>query len=409
MQRRNLEPMPSSPRPAQPHTAQVDTAPTAGAAPAPADPDTLAAGLEIINAALLGLLAEGDARRPLLDLLQRIEWRTGLGPSAVFERESPGSPITLIAATAPDATAGMREAVARSAGCGTSPSAPVRVQRAAATGEFQVFVLRRAGLPCGWLVIGGDRGNGAGHANAALLGLVAERLGDVVGSAMHAARTRRHRLHEERATIARELHDSLAQSLSYLKIQVSRLHARTREAPVLDSPGSALTSDIVDELRASLNVAYRQLRELIATFRLTMNGRTLNQALEDSIEEFQGRSTIAFELDDRLEGSLLDAEEEIQVLQIAREALSNVVRHSHARHARLALREIGTRDILLSVRDDGIGVDAGHHGDQHHGLIIMQERARTLGGTLSVGPAADGGTIVQVRFTPRRRAGGFEE
>jgi two-component system nitrate/nitrite sensor histidine kinase NarX len=79
---------------------------------------------------------------------------------------------------------------------------------------------------------------------------------------------------EERAVIARELHDSLAQSLSYLKIQVGRLQLLPGGAEA-----AAQARDIVTELREGLNGAYRQLRELIATFRLKME----HPRLEDSL------------------------------------------------------------------------------------------------------------------------------
>ncbi|HFX0846850.1 TPA: two-component system response regulator NarL [Pseudomonas aeruginosa] len=82
-------------------------------------------------------------------------------------------------------------------------------------------------------------------------------------------------LFAERGTIARELHDSLAQSLSYLKIQVSRLGTLLkREAP------AEKIEDTLDELREGLNGAYRQLRELLTTFRLSLDEPSLEAALD---------------------------------------------------------------------------------------------------------------------------------
>lgn len=88
-------------------------------------------------------------------------------------------------------------------------------------------------------------------------------------------------LFAERGTIARELHDSLAQSLSYLKIQVSRLGTLLkREAP------AEKIEDTLDELREGLNGAYRQLRELLTTFRLSLDEPSLEAALGNAVAEF---------------------------------------------------------------------------------------------------------------------------
>lgn len=89
-------------------------------------------------------------------------------------------------------------------------------------------------------------------------------------------------LFAERGTIARELHDSLAQSLSYLKIQVSRLGTLLkREAP------AEKIEDTLDELREGLNGAYRQLRELLTTFRLSLDEPSLEAALGNAVAEFR--------------------------------------------------------------------------------------------------------------------------
>src|SRR5690606_32523728 len=130
-------------------------------------------------------------------------------------------------------------------------------------------------------------------------------------------------LYRERSVIARELHDSLAQSRSIMKIQVARLGA---ELDVGRDPGR-----IVTELRAGLYGAYRQLRELLTTFRLQVGERGLGGSLEAAIEEFASRSGIEIVLDNRLPDAALSATEQIHVLQIVREALANVLRHARAR------------------------------------------------------------------------------
>lgn len=201
-------------------------------------------------------------------------------------------------------------------------------------------------------------------------------------------------LFAERGTIARELHDSLAQSLSYLKIQVSRLGTLLkREAP------SEKIDETLDELREGLNSAYRQLRELLTTFRLSLEQSSLEAALVKTVEEFAERGSLAIELDNRLAHIPLNPNEEIHILQIVREALSNVVRHARASHARVSLLEDDNDEVCIAVEDDGVGFDPAQSRNGHYGLSIMQERSQTLGARFDIAPCHPHGTRICVRFT----------
>jgi two-component system nitrate/nitrite sensor histidine kinase NarX len=130
--------------------------------------------------------------------------------------------------------------------------------------------------------------------------------------------------------LARELHDSVAQQLGYLSYQARWLQSQGRACAALQ------------DLCGGLSQLQRQVRELITSARLTMDGRSLRQALADSVAEFSRRCIIVFELDNRLADDALSPETELQILQIMREALANAVRHSHARHVRIELRQTRT-------------------------------------------------------------------
>ncbi len=112
--------------------------------------------------------------------------------------------------------------------------------------------------------------------------------------------SRRLVLHEERSIIARELHDSLAQSLSCLKIQVTRFSAALNDPNDRQAPNLVL-----GELREGINSAYRYLRELLTTFRLKMDDRGLHRALEATVQEFRVRSAADIGLDNGLLATLL--------------------------------------------------------------------------------------------------------
>ncbi|WP_371369501.1 histidine kinase [Pseudomonas sp. QL9] len=202
-------------------------------------------------------------------------------------------------------------------------------------------------------------------------------------------------LFAERGTIARELHDSLAQALSYLKIQVSRLGTQLKR----DAPAEKIDATL-EELREGLNAAYRQLRELLTTFRLSLEQASLEAALAKTVEEFAERGGLAIELDNRLAHVPLDPNEEIHILQIVREALSNVLRHAQATQARVALGEIGAGLVEVCVEDDGVGFDPAQSRGGHYGLSIMRERSQTLGARFEIASRSPRGTRVSLQFRP---------
>lgn len=237
-----------------------------------------------------------------------------------------------------------------------------------------------------------------------LLEALSRHIGIAIGTARRTEQNRRLSLLEERAALARELHDSLAQSLAYMKIQVSRLKpllAATGAQP--DHPDAAGgASDVLEELREGLNSAYRQLRELLTTFRLRIEGEGLAAALQNTVSEFSGRGDIPITLEVHLAGCTLTPNEEIHALQIVREALSNVLNHARAQQAAISVRCNSDGSVSATVTDDGIGVHqtAGAH---HYGMTIMEERARNLGGRLSIENLPVAGTRVTLHFMPALR------
>jgi two-component system, NarL family, nitrate/nitrite sensor histidine kinase NarX len=226
-----------------------------------------------------------------------------------------------------------------------------------------------------------------------LVEAVGKHFGIAIGGQYSVAQTRRLSLLEERGAIARELHDSLAQSLSYLKIQVARLQALAH-----GDAGGDERAAVLQELRDGLNSAYRELRELITTFRLKTDGRGLTAALNETVDEFARRSGVDILLRNRLADGQLSVNEEIHVLQIIREALCNVIQHAGAERAWVTLTSSGDSHVSLTVADDGIGMETKPEKPQHHGLAIMRDRARYLGGEMAIKPRAEGGTRIVVNF-----------
>lgn len=225
-----------------------------------------------------------------------------------------------------------------------------------------------------------------------------QALANLIGTSLSLKRQREqdHRLVllEERAIIARELHDSLAQALSYMKLQVSRMQTLMRRGEPV-----ATLENVTAELREGLNNAYRQLRELLTTFRLQIHDAGLVQELKDTAEEFSRRGEFQVHLHVDSLAFELSASEQIHILQITREALSNCLRHAHAQNAWLQLRQHG-ENVCLSIEDDGRGFSGTHDLREHHGLNIMDERARSLRGQLQIVGREPQGTRVQMEFRP---------
>lgn len=196
-------------------------------------------------------------------------------------------------------------------------------------------------------------------------------------------------LAEERAAIARELHDSLAQSLSYLKFQVGRWKIlQSKEAP------EQQLEEVVEDIREGLNGAYKQLRELLTTFRLKINEPGLEPALKGTIAEFGQRGDLDIQLDYGLRNIKLTPNEEIHLLQIIREALSNVVKHAQASHALITLSADGGHHARVTIDDDGVGLPQDNKKQHHYGLAIMKERASHLNAEFRMVKSPMGGVRV---------------
>jgi two-component system, NarL family, nitrate/nitrite sensor histidine kinase NarX len=225
---------------------------------------------------------------------------------------------------------------------------------------------------------------------------VAEQVATGLSMREQHEQSRRIALMTERTVIARELHDSLAQALSYLKIQVSRLQK-------LQDKGAARekVDEVVGELKGGLSSAYRELRELLTTFRLKIDAQTLKASFEQSIESYKSRSdAFTFNLNFKVGDIPFSPQEEIHLLQIAREAMQNAYYHSKGNVINVSVMEDQQHWVSLQVSDNGIGIGDDPNKLNHYGLAIMQERSRSLNGKLSIVANQSGGTNVSFSFKP---------
>ncbi|HEX8243221.1 MAG TPA: GAF domain-containing sensor histidine kinase [Longimicrobium sp.] len=204
---------------------------------------------------------------------------------------------------------------------------------------------------------------------------------------------------EERNLLAREIHDTLAQGLAALTMQLEvadSLAAGTDDARLAAAIARSLTL-----ARSTLDEARRSVLDLRAA---PLDGRTLPDALLDLAASFQGEGD-GMEIEMEIDGfddaaRPLPPGVEAGMYRIAQQALANATRHAQAR--RVVVRLARTGDALeLSVADDGIGFDVGAVPAGRFGLVGMSERARLLGGTAAVDSAPGAGTRVEVRVPLR--------
>ena len=205
---------------------------------------------------------------------------------------------------------------------------------------------------------------------------------------------RRMALINERQVIARELHDSLAQALSYLQIQVSRLQKNQ------DKGNFDKNQAVIDELREGLSSAYQSLRELLTTFRLKISTDGLQSSLLEVVNQLQARTDIKIDLDYGVQDIPLSPAEEIHLVQIVREATQNAIKHSQGTRINIGLIQQPDRMINVFVADNGVGLPENPEKLNHYGLAIMRERSRQLTGDLNIHANSEGGTIIEFNFTP---------
>lgn len=194
---------------------------------------------------------------------------------------------------------------------------------------------------------------------------------------------------EERNLLAQELHDSIAQSLAYLNIQVQLLQEDLQKNHVTQ----AMTS--LEQIREGVQESYDDVRELLVHFRTRIGSTDLQTAIRSALEKFEGQTGI--KTDFTMYGHLptLLPEHILQVMHIVQESLSNVRKHAKASNVLLALE--CAEQCVIDISDNGKGFDVAHDaGDNHVGLHIMRERAHRIGAELSVTSALGKGTHIRL-------------
>jgi two-component system nitrate/nitrite sensor histidine kinase NarX len=232
---------------------------------------------------------------------------------------------------------------------------------------------------------------------------IGRHLGMAVAKQRSDEEARRLSIVEERTSLAHELHDSLAQTLASLRFQVRMLEESLQKTDIPLPVQQQAT-----RIHGGLEEAHDEVRELINSFRAPVEQRGLVSGLERMVERFKQETGVSIFFQSDLRKAVLDSNQEMQALRIVQEALTNIRKHAQAQTVRVLLKSSSEGGYMVLVEDDGLGFagDApkGNPGE-HIGLSIMQERARRMGGSLSIESELGEGTRVELIIHSNRSTG----
>jgi len=231
-----------------------------------------------------------------------------------------------------------------------------------------------------------------------LLGAVADQVGLALRTAEFAAEGRELAVLEERTRLAREIHDTLAQQLTGIVLQLEAAEAMQTRAQ------SERSRDLIVAAREQARLALQEARRSVWNLRpMPLEAAGLTAAVALEAERFGTRTGIAVTVrNDRFPRHLaLTPQSEVAIFRILQEALANVGHHSHAGRVEVDLRAVDG-DLLLTISDDGSGFDADQSAlaassPGSFGLVGMRERARLIGAELEVSSEPQSGTRISVR------------
>ena len=224
-----------------------------------------------------------------------------------------------------------------------------------------------------------------------LLDTLGQHLGVAIETRRLRSREKELAVSEERNLLAQELHDSIAQGLVFLNIQVQLLQDSLKKGRLEE------VEETAGQLREGIQESYDHVRELLLHFRTRARYSDLDSAIQGTLEKFEAQTGIATAFERVGSGAPLPPADELQIMHILQESLSNVRKHADASQVRVVVRR-GSGRLEISVRDNGCGFDPDNepkvHSERHVGLKIMNERAYRIGGECRITSQPGAGTLV---------------
>jgi signal transduction histidine kinase len=200
---------------------------------------------------------------------------------------------------------------------------------------------------------------------------------------------------DERAAIAREMHDELGQILTSLKMNIA-FTRKAVEAEHLEMKRENLLHEL-QTMNSSIDTAVAEVRKLITQLRPDLLDKLgLLAALEWYSEEFQKSTKISCSLKSAGAALSLSSEKDLAVFRIVQEAMTNIVKYAGASFVNIRL-ESGDNKLIVEISDDGKGISEEEiKGEKSFGLMGMRERAVLIGGKLEITGTPGRGTLVRL-------------
>lgn len=310
---------------------------------------------------------------------------------AILLRDEPGGPfrvrVTVPANFALEAASAVGELVAER-------QAPVYIGEPEGRGASAVAVPMTVGDEVfGVLYLAHTSLQTLGERQVRLLSAIASQAALLVQNARFYERLEGYAILEERARLAREIHDGLAQGLGYLHLKAQQALRRLHQNRAEDAAAElASMRTVIQELYAEARAAIDGLRAPFDPH------RSFAANLRAYVDRLSDRHRLPVRLELPAPDFDLPPTTAAHVFRIVQEGLNNIVKHAHAEQAVVRVQE-DDDGLHITIEDDGCGFDMSRLDDRaHFGLRIMQERAEVLGGTLEVRSHIGQGTVVSLHL-----------
>ncbi|MDO4693615.1 MAG: type IV pili methyl-accepting chemotaxis transducer N-terminal domain-containing protein [Eikenella sp.] len=251
---------------------------------------------------------------------------------------------------------------------------------------LQIFKIRYNDQELGMMTLYFEQEYALNTASNDLLEALCNQLGLVLTNIRLADESRQLAVLQERNLMAQGLHDSIAQTLTFLNLQVQMLDSALQD----DKPEQV--AENLQFIKEGVQECYEDVRELLLNFRTQISRKEFAEAVQTLADRFEQQTQVPVTLSWQGDGPGLNSEQQLQFIFILQESLSNIRKHAHAHNVAIAFDN--RQDFVMTITDDGRGFDPADLSKQsgnHVGLNIMRERALRIHARLELDSSAGGG------------------
>lgn len=263
---------------------------------------------------------------------------------------------------------------------------------------LQVFDIRYNGIDLGLMTLYFKEAYELEPGMRELLDTLCNQLAGVLSNIRLADESRQLAVLQERNLMAQGLHDSIAQTLTFLNLQVQMLES------ALAAQEQAQISENLQFIKEGVQECYEDVRELLLNFRTKISRKEFAEAVQTLSKRFEQQTQVEVNTVWRGDGPDLSSEQQLQFIFILQESLSNIRKHAQA--TQVDIEFDNSRDFAMSIRDNGKGFDTGRLNElsgNHVGLGIMRERALRINARLELDSQPGSHTLIRLTLPQQER------